>query len=133
MRDLPHSERAHYLNCAEYTVFQRVLRASAVGAVLNEKEIQPCPEIILPASVRRRIIPDAVYEQRRHPDIRIARRAATIANLARVISERDVSAGLRHTLLTQAQRLERLTAQRLAQLGLTPRATSPEDSNPPDL
>jgi hypothetical protein len=133
MRDLPHSERSHYLNCAEYTVFQRVLRASAVGAVLNEKEIQPCPEIILPASVRRRIIPDAVYEQRRHPDIRIARRAATIANLARVISERDVSAGLRHTLLTQAQRLERLTAQRLAQLGLTPRATPPEDSNPPAL
>jgi hypothetical protein len=77
----------------------------------------------------RRIIPDAVYEQRRHPDIRIARRAATIANLARVISERDVSQGLRHTLLTQAQRLERLTAQRLAQLGLAQRSSPPGDSD----
>jgi hypothetical protein len=51
-------------------------------------------------------------ERRRHPDIRIARRASTIASLARVISERDVSKGLRRTLLTQAQRLERLARQR---------------------
>lgn len=51
-------------------------------------------------------------------DIRIARRASTIANLARVISERDVSGGLRRTLLTQARRIERLASQRLKELGL---------------
>jgi hypothetical protein len=45
--------------------------------------------------------------------VRIARRASTIASLARVISERKVSRGLRQTLLTQARRLERLAAERL--------------------
>ena len=46
--------------------------------------------------------------------IRIARRANTIASLARVISERKVSSGLRKTLLTQARRLEN---DRLKELG----------------
>jgi len=46
------------------------------------------------------------------PNFRIARRANTIANLARVISERKVSRGLRQTLLTQARRLEKLAAER---------------------
>ena len=45
--------------------------------------------------------------------MRIARRASTIAALARVISERKVAKGLRRTLLTQARRLERLAKQRL--------------------
>jgi len=67
----------------------------------------------LPASHRQRIIPDELYDDRRHPDICIARRASTIASLARVISERKVSAGLRRTLRTQARRLERLASERL--------------------
>ena len=58
-------------------------------------------------------IPDDIFPNRKHPDIRIARRANTIASLARVISERKVSKGLRRTLLTQARRLERLAAERL--------------------
>ena len=41
----------------------------------------------------RGIIPEELYEQRKHPDVRIARRATTIAALARVISEREVSQG----------------------------------------
>jgi len=41
------------------------------------------------------------------------RRAATIASLARRISERSVKRGLRTTLLTQAKRLERLAEARL--------------------
>ena len=49
---------------------------------------------------------------------RIARRATTIASLARVISEREVSGGLRRTLLTQARRLERLAARRVEELGI---------------
>lgn len=107
------------LDRAEYTVFQKVLRESALGAVLNEKEMAPRSEIKLPQSYKQRIIPEAIYLQRKHPDIRIARRATTIANLARVISERDVSDGLRRTLLTQARRLESLAAQRVKELGIT--------------
>lgn len=108
-----------FLDRAEYTVFQKVLRESNLGAVLNEKEIAPKDEIELPASYKGAIIPESIYLQRRHPDVRIARRATTIANLARVISERDVSYGLRRTLLTQARRLERLAAQRITELGIT--------------
>ena len=69
----------------------------------------------MPRSYRGRIVPEDLYELRKHPDTRIARRASTIANLARVISERNVSKGLRRTLLTQARRLERLAAERLAE------------------
>ncbi|MEE2948004.1 MAG: GIY-YIG nuclease family protein, partial [Verrucomicrobiota bacterium] len=63
------------------------------------------------------IIPAEIYNQRKHPDVRIARRANTIANLAKRISERDVSHGLRETLLTQARRLESLASSRLQELG----------------
>jgi len=101
------------LGAAEYTVFQKVLKASALGAVLNEKDIPQTKQVKLPKSTRGRIIPADLYELRKHPDVRIARRASTVAALARVISERDVSPGLRRTLLTQARRLERLAAQRL--------------------
>jgi hypothetical protein len=107
------------LDQAEYTVFQKVLNESALGAVLNEKEMAPRSVIDLPQSHKQRIIPESIYKQRRHPDVRIARRATTIANLARVISERDVSDGLRRTLLTQARRLERLASQRTLELGIT--------------
>lgn len=112
-------EKKTLLDRVEYTVFQKVLRESALGAVLNEKEMAPRSEIKLPQSYKQRIIPEAIYTQRKHPDVRIARRATTIANLARVISERDVSDGLRRTLLTQARRLERLAAQRVKALGIT--------------
>ena len=102
------------LNGTEYTVFQKVLKESKLGAVLNEKDIPKTRTVKLPRSYRSRIIPPSLYELRKHPDTRIARRASTIANLARVISERNVSKGLRRTLLTQAQRLEQLAARRLA-------------------
>lgn len=102
------------LAAAEFTVFQKVLTESKLGAVLNEADISPRPLIALPPSFRGRIIPDDLFAVRQHPDVRIARRASTIASLAKVISERDVSGGLRRTLLTQARRLELLARQRLA-------------------
>lgn len=108
-----------FLDGAEYTVFHKVLEESALKAVLNEKEPARREIIKLPVSHKGRIIPETIFMQRKHPDTRIARRATTIANLARVISERDVSKGLRRTLLTQARRLERLAAQRVAELGIT--------------
>ena len=110
------SEAGLVLNAAEYSVFMKLLRESKFGAVLNEATPTPTAEVLLPQSYRGRIVPAEVYALRVHPDVRIARRAATIANLARVISERDVSKGLRVTLLTQARRLEDLAAARLAQL-----------------
>ena len=115
---VPRTGMKALLDQAEYTVFQKVLRESTLGAVLNEKEMVSKSEIKLPQSFKKRIIPDAIYTQRKHPDVRIARRATTIANLARVISERDVSNGLRRTLLTQARRLERLAGQRVQELGI---------------
>jgi GIY-YIG catalytic domain len=105
------------LHATEYTVFQKVLKTSQLKAVLNEKDIPKVAFVDLPESFRVRIIPESIYEHRKHPDVRIARRANTIAALARVISERDVSKGLRRTLLTQARRLELLARQRLDEIG----------------
>jgi hypothetical protein len=102
----------HTLELAENTLFQKALAESSFHAVLNEKDIPPIGTMDLPKSYRAKIIPDQVYELRSHPDIRIARRAATIASLARVISERSVSKGLRRTLITQARRLEALASKR---------------------
>ena len=100
------------LDRAEYTLFQKVLKESSLGAVLNEGEIAEAELIDLPKSYRGRIIPEGLFPLRKHPDVRIARRASTIAALARVISEREVSGGLRRTLRTQARRLEKLAAER---------------------
>ncbi len=105
------------LNAAEYTVFDYVLQRSTLGAILNEKDIATAPLISLPDSYKATIVPNAVYVARSHPDIRIARRANTIAQLAQVISERDVSSGLRRTLVTQARRLQILTQSRFIELG----------------
>ncbi|HBL49933.1 MAG TPA: hypothetical protein DDZ65_06795 [Firmicutes bacterium] len=117
------------LNAAEYTVFNEVLDKSSFSAVLNEKPITSSNMIGLPQSFRKRIIPDELYELRKHPDIRIARRANTIARLAQVISERSVSKGLRHTLVVQAQRLERLAANRLAEFFDEPDDSDLDESN----
>ena len=114
--DLGHLDKEaqqEQLDCAEFTVFEKVIAESKLRAVLNEKPPRSMPIIKLPKAYRKRIIPDDIYPHRKHPDIRIARRANTIASLARVISERKVSKGLRQTLLTQARRLERLAAERL--------------------
>lgn len=101
------------LDAAEYTVYKMVETQSSYNAVLNEGTIKATEAIELPPSIRGCIIPDELYELRKHPDVRIARRATTIAALARVISERDLKKiGLRRTLLTQARRLNRLAAQR---------------------
>lgn len=107
-----------FLNRVEYTVLRKVLSESTLGAVLNEKDVSASGTVELPRSIRKRIVPDEIHAHRKHPDVRIARRANTIANLARVISERSVSDGLRRTLLTQARRLERLASQRLKELGI---------------
>ncbi len=113
LNHLKEDEQKAYLDRAEFTVFQTVIKESKLGAVLNEKPPHIAEEVKLPKCHRKRIIPDDIFPHRKHPDTRIARRASTIASLARVISERKVSYGLRQTLLTQARRLEHLAAERL--------------------
>jgi hypothetical protein len=107
------AQRREYLDRAEYTVFQKVILESKLGAVLNEKPPRETSTVEVPKSYSKHIIPETIFPHRKHPDIRIARRASTIASLARVISERKVSRGLRATLLTQAKRLEGLAEERL--------------------
>jgi hypothetical protein len=117
---LSKAEKKVELNRAEYTLYVKVTAESSFKAVLNEKKPTVSALINLPLSYRGRIIPDEIFPQRKHPDVRLARRASTIAALARVISERKVTKALRTTLLTQAQRLERLAAQRLTEFAGTP-------------
>ena len=122
-------EAKRKLDATEYTVFQLVLSHSTFKAVLNEGVMTPTEPVGLPPSVRGRIIPDDLYEQRKHPDVRIARRATTISALARVISERNLrKPGLRLTLLTQATRLQRLASQRYIETrGIIPIAEPGEE------
>jgi hypothetical protein len=101
------------LNAVEAAVYLKLLEASKFGAVLNEKVPVSSMQIDPPPSVRGRIVSAAIMEIRSHPDIRLARRAATLARLAQIISERKVAAGLRRVLLVQARRLESLAARRL--------------------
>lgn len=103
------------LDRAEYTLYLKVIEESSFKAVLNEAIPKKTDTITLPLDYRCRIIPADIFPQRKHPDIRIARRASTIAALARVISERKVGKRLRTILLTQAQRLESLAAKRLGE------------------
>jgi len=104
------------LDRAEFTVYQYALARSQFHVVLNEGEILPQAVLPLPPSVRGTILSVEERRVRNHPDLRLARRAQTIANLARVISERQVTQGIRRTLLAQAQRLEWLARTRLREL-----------------
>ena len=116
------------LDRAEFTVYKQALAGSAFGVVLNEKPVVADQEFDLPESVKGRILLDDVRTERNHPDVRIARRARTIAGLAAVISERRVENGIRHTLLAQAQRLESLARARLEALGGQSTTTTSSDT-----
>ena len=114
-KKLPTDDKAT-LDRAEFTVYQRAIEASKFKVILNEKEIAEAPLIDLPPSVKGQILPAEDRRAREHPDVRLARRARTIANLARVISERKVELGIRRTLWAQAMRLEHLADSRVQEL-----------------
>ena len=102
------------LDALERAIYDNALQASRFGAVLNEKDP---PETLIaveiPEHYDRCIVSSAVYERRKHPDIRIARRSQVISRLAQVIEERKVTTGLRRVLATQAKRLSWLAMERL--------------------
>ncbi|MCO1574888.1 GIY-YIG nuclease family protein [Crossiella sp. SN42] len=106
--------RAH-LNAVEYSAYRKAIRESRFKAILNEKIPPVSATVDLPPSLKVDLVSAANREERGHADIRIARRAETIARLAAVAHERgDVSTGLRRVLVIQAVRLTFLTAERFA-------------------
>ncbi|WP_410810745.1 GIY-YIG nuclease family protein [Micromonospora sp. 067-2] len=115
--DLPAKARKAELDPYEYTVYKILLRTSAFNAILNEGEILRAKPQRLPDPLKCVIIPDDIFPDRCHPDVRIARRAQTISLLAKNISERKVSPGLRRALLTQTKRLNALALARYEALG----------------
>lgn len=113
LENVPEREAKQILIRAEYTVYLKALEESRFRVILNEQEINRADVVELPKSTRLSVLPEVLRKQREHPDIRLARRARKIANLARVISERKVTKGIRRTLWVQAQRLEHLAKTRL--------------------
>ncbi|MBP1781165.1 hypothetical protein J3R08_001015 [Micromonospora sp. HB375] len=103
------------LNAIEYSAYRWAIDQSKYHAILNEK-IPPVSDLVeLPHSYRFNLIPDDMREDREHPDVRIARRAETLARVSAVAHERgEVSPGLRRVIVIQAIRLADLAAARLA-------------------
>jgi GIY-YIG catalytic domain len=109
--------KAH-LDALEFFVHQKAKSESRFKAILNEKDPPaPLSKCAVPKPLRGRVVSEDVLKLRGHPDTRTARRAQVISRLAQTIAEREVKAGLRRTLLTQATRLQWLAAQRFSALG----------------
>jgi hypothetical protein len=107
-----------HLDALESAVHRMARDGSRFKAVLNEKDPPEAKRAVsLPASFRSAIVTEEIRGLRGHPDVRIGRRASTIARLAQVIAERQVQGGLRRTLITQAERLTYLSRQRFEALG----------------
>lgn len=103
------------LNAVEYSAYVDAIENSKYRAILNEKIPPVSAEVGLPPSYRFDLVPQDLREDREHPDVRIARRAETLARVAAVAHERgEVSAGLRRVIVIQAVRLADLAAARLA-------------------
>jgi hypothetical protein len=130
LKDVTAAVAKEMLNAMEYAAFQLLLRQSRFKAVLNEKEpAAPSKKQKLPPSYRAKVVSDEVSKLRDHPDLRIARRAMTLARLAKVIAERKVQKGLRKTLLTQAKRLVDLAERRVSS---APNGPADEDEESDD-
>lgn len=103
------------VDAVEYTVYVNAIQNSKYKAILNEKIPPLSPKADLPEAQRFPLVPESMREDREHPDVRIARRAETLARVAAVAHERgEVSPGLRRVIVIQAVRLADLAAARLA-------------------
>lgn len=113
LRDDP--DKKAKLDAIEYSVYLQAIEKSKYHAILNEKIPPVSAPVALPEPFRSTLIPADMREDREHPDVRIARRAETLARVAAVAHERgEVSAGLRRVIVIQAVRLADLAAARLA-------------------
>jgi len=115
-KNTPKLERARAVDQAEYSVYEWAVRTSEFKAILNEKLPLGVPDVDMPAVTRRfNLVPEDLRGEREHPDVRIARRAETLARLTAVAHERgEVSDGLRRVIVIQAIRIAYLAAKRLA-------------------
>lgn len=114
LKELAESKRKA-LDAIEYSVYLEAIEKSKYHAILNEKIPPVSPRVELPASYQFSLVPEDMRQDREHPDVRIARRAETLARVAAVAHERgEVSAGLRRVIVIQAVRLADLAAARLA-------------------
>ncbi|POX88377.1 excinuclease ABC subunit C [Mycobacterium kansasii] len=103
------------VDAIEYSVYVHAIGESKYKAILNEKIPPVSAPVELPPHFRFSLVPDGMREDREHPDVRIARRAETLARVAAVAHERgEVSPGLRRVIVIQAVRLADLAAARLA-------------------
>lgn len=99
----------------EYSAYLNAIDNSRFKAILNEKIPPLSTRVDLPPSIRCSLVDDEMREERGHADIRIARRAETLARLTAVARERgEVSDGLRRVIVIQAVRLAFISAERLA-------------------
>lgn len=109
-------ERQLEVDAAEYAVYRQAIFKSEFGAILNEK-LPPRTNhsVSLGEPFRFELVDPDLRDEREHPDVRIARRAETLARLAAVAHERgEVSDGLRRVIVIQAIRVAYLAARRLA-------------------
>ncbi len=105
------------LDAYEYSAYLAAIEDSKFGAILNEKIPPISTPVELPQSYTFPLISEQTRRERGHADVRIARRAETIARLAAVAHERgEVSDGLRRVLVIQAVRLAYISAMRLAEV-----------------
>ena len=123
---------ADHLNRLERTVFASLVLESSFGRILNEKDPPLVDSCELPSVIQGIIVPDEVRSLREHPDVRIARRAQTIARLAQIIAGRDIKEGLRRSLATQAQRMAFLANARFVALGGESAVEKREKDEPTD-
>ncbi|MGW2728496.1 GIY-YIG nuclease family protein [Streptomyces sp. NPDC001494] len=125
--DLLKKVKKQLLDRYEERVYYELKAASRFGAVLNEAvPVGYGSPVSLPEVARGKIIPESLWDDRKHADIRIARRASHVARLAQLISERQPSDGLRRTLHLQTQRLEWLSNRRLDDLQISREYTEGE-------
>lgn len=104
------------LDAVEYSAYVQAIQDSRFKAILNEKIPPISDPVPLPQGYRYSLVAATDESERRHPDVRIARRAETISRLAAVARERgEVSDGLRRVLVIQAVRLTYLAATRYAE------------------
>lgn len=115
LRQEPAKVRRAQVDAIEYSAYVHAIEESSYKAILNEKIPPFSPIVDLPRPYCFDLIPKDMREDREHPDVRIARRAETLARLAAVAHERgEVSHGLRRVIVIQAVRLADLAAARLA-------------------